>query len=67
MGKAKLRAVEVEGAAAEVQSLLAEMVGKHGMSVDAVLVGCRIAAGRVDRLRRASGFDLAEVQPAGSA
>lgn len=67
MAEKGLKPVEVAGAAAEVRSLLAEMVGKHGMSLDAVLAGCRIAVGQVERLRAIGGIDLGSAPPAGSA
>lgn len=69
-GKVKrvpLRVSEADAAADEVQSLLAEMVLKHGMSLGSVLAGARRAIGRVQSRQLAAGIDLAAVRPAGRA
>ncbi len=58
---------EENAAASEVMSLLAEMVGKHGMSLGAVLAGARRAIGRVQRGHPVAGIDLAAAPVAGQA
>lgn len=59
--------VETDAAAAEVQSLLAELIGKHGLSVGAVLIGARQAIGRLQRRHPGAGRDLAAAPFAGRA
>lgn len=58
---------EADAAAAEVLSLMSEMIGKHGMSLGAVLTGARRAIGMAQRLEPDAGIDLAAAPAAGRA